>query len=132
MLAQSMLIWILGLAALIVGFIANLKLVGVGAAALFFGIMCIMIYFLVYQIECLISGRCYATSWINTLVYLISVSAILMCYYVGLRKGELPSLSKQDLFQLSTTFQTSRDLIKTNYNVDITDYLDKLQSPNRR
>ena len=127
MLIQSCIIWALGLAATIVGIAANLRFYGPGAAAIFFSIMVTMIYFSTYQLECLIHGKCVATSWLNMLLFLITLSGVLGYYYLAIRNGALPSLSKQNLFALSTTFQTARDLVQKRYNVDITDYIDKIQ-----
>jgi hypothetical protein len=126
MLLQSTILWILGLITLIFGVVANLKFNGLGAAALFLGIMIVMIYFLVYQMECLIHGRCVSTSWINVVLSTITLSGVLTYYYVAMRNGQLPSLSKQDLFRLSTLFQTTRSLVSDKYDVDITSYIDKL------
>jgi hypothetical protein len=128
MLFQSCVIWALGLAATVIGTVANLRFNGPGAAALFLGIMVVMIYFLTYQISCLIHGKCWSTSWLNTLLYLVTIGGVLWYYYVAFRNGALPSLSRQDLFTLSTSFQTTRDLVKKQYNVDISDYIDKIQN----
>lgn len=126
MLLQSTLLWILGLVALIVGFVANLKLIGIGAAAIFLGIILVMVYFLVYQVECLIYGKCVFTSWMNMGLALITISGVITYYYIALKTGQLPSLSKQDIFRLSSSFQLTRSLISDRYNVDITEYIDKL------
>lgn len=126
MLIQSTLLWCLGLITLIFGFVANIKFNGIGAAAIFLGIMLVMIYFLVYQMECLIHGKCISTSWITVGLSTITLSGVLTYYYVALRNGQLPSLSQQDLFRLSTLFQTTRSLVHDKYHVDITTYVDKL------
>jgi hypothetical protein len=88
--------------------------------------MLVMVYFLAYQIECLIHGRCYMTSWINVFLAGITVSGVFTYYYIAIRNSQLPRLSKQDLFRLSNLFQTTRSLVSDKYNVDITDYIDKL------
>jgi hypothetical protein len=126
MLLQSTIVWALGLATLVVGFIANLKFNGLGAAAIFLGIVLVMVYFLAYQIECLIHGHCQMTSWFNVALAGITITGVFTYYYIAIRNGALPSLSKQDLFRLSTLFQTTRSLVSDKYNVDITDYIDKL------
>lgn len=127
MLLQSTIIWALGLPTIIVGTIANMRFNGPGAAAIFLGIIVTMIYFSTYQIECLIHGKCAATAWLNMLIFLITISGVLGYYYISIRKGALPSLSKQNLFALSTTFQTTRDLAQKRLNVDIAEYIDKFQ-----
>jgi hypothetical protein len=127
MLIQSWIIWALGLPTIIVGTVANLRFNGPGAAAIFLGIIATIIYFSTYQIECLIYGKCAATAWFNMLLFLVTISGVLGYYYIAIRKGELPRLSKQNLFALSTAFQTTRDLAQKRYNVDIADYIDKFQ-----
>lgn len=131
MLLQSTIMWVLGIATLIVGLVANLKFNGVGAAAIFLGIMLVMVYFLVYQLECLIHGRCFFTSWFNMFLATITVSGVFGYYFIALRNGQLPRLSQQDLFRLSVPFQTTRNLISDKYNVDITSYIDKLPFSSR-
>ena len=88
----------LGLVAILLGSIANIKQYGFSSAGLFLVAAAIALYVLLSEISCVISGHCYITAIINTLIS-IAIFGTIIVYYgnILLQGGGLPSVSEQPI-----------------------------------
>ena len=88
----------LGLIAILLGSFANIKQYGYSSALLFIIAAVIALYVLLSEISCVLSGKCYITAIINTLIS-VGIFGTIIYYYgnILLQGGGLPSVSEQPI-----------------------------------
>lgn len=88
----------IGLIAIVLGSFANIKQYGYSSAFLFIITAVIALYVLLSEISCVISGKCYITAIINTLIS-VGIFGTIIYYYgnIIIQGGGLPSVSQQPI-----------------------------------
>ena len=89
----------LGLVAMGLGLVANLRQYGVGAAALFLASSALAMFVLLSEISCVISGKCHKTALLNTLIATGIFMSVIWYYAVILFDGGsgLPTVKDQPI-----------------------------------
>ena len=124
MLLQSWIVGLVGSVAVISGLIANSRflspLVG-GVVSVF---LAIAVYFTIYYLECLVSGRCGFTSWYSAALALITYGGIAFLYIYALWSGSgLPGLQEQGFIRTNATVDQVNGWMIDKLNFDAFSYL---------
>ena len=124
MLLQSWIVGLVGSVAVISGLVANSlflsPLVG-GVVSIF---LAIAVYFTIYYIECLVSGRCGFTAWYTAALALITYGGIASVYMYALWSGSsLPGLQEQGFIRTNATVDQVNRWMIDKFNFDAFSYL---------
>ena len=124
MLPQNWLVFLVGILALLLGGIANYQVFGWLAVFLYTLILVVMIYFIIYNVGCLVSGGCGFTSWTTALGGSLALGSLgLFNYYALTKKVQLPGLEQQQIFAVNPLFKQGVDLVKTQTGIDVFRYI---------
>ena len=102
---QVTLVILAGLGALLTGSIANYINYGFVAVAFYAAILITAVYFIIYQIRCVVRGSCFSTAWWNSGVAVVTFATIGWYYYEALTNGTaLVTLDAQPVIATNPTF----------------------------
>lgn len=89
----------LGIVAMVLGVVANMRQYGVGAAALFLATSAMAMFVLLSEISCVISGKCHTTALLNTIIATGIFISVIWYYGVILYDGGngLPTVRDQPI-----------------------------------
>ena len=89
----------LGLVAMVLGVVANMRQYGVGAAALFLASSALAMFVLLSEISCVISGKCHKTALLNAIIATGIFVSVIWYYGVILYDGGdgLPTVKDQPI-----------------------------------
>lgn len=89
----------LGLVAMVLGVVANMRQYGIGAAALFLASSALAMFVLLSEISCVIGGKCHTTALLNTLIATGIFMSVIWYYGVILYDGGdgLPTVKDQPI-----------------------------------
>lgn len=117
MLQANIILAVGGLTGLI-GTIVNFKYFGLQTAAIFSAVISILVYFSYYQVICLIKGKCVFSSWLNTIISIITFSGIGVAYYYAINQQMSKSYNQQ-LLQTNPWISKTASLLENRYNITI-------------
>ncbi len=117
MLQANIVIAVGGLTGLI-GALVNLKYFGLKTAAAFIIIIGMLVYFSYYQVTCLITGKCVFSSWLSTIIAIITFSGIGVAYYYAINE-EMSKQNNLQLLQTNPWVGKTASLLENRYNVTI-------------
>ncbi len=124
MLLQNWLVVGVGTLALLLGGMANFEVFGWLALVLYSIILITMIYFIVYNVGCLVTGGCRLTSWTTALGGCLALGSLgLFNYYALTKKVQLPGLAEQQVFAVNPVFKQGVDLVKEKTGFDVFAYI---------
>lgn len=124
MLPQNWLVFIIGTMALALGGIANYQVFGLLALALYSLTLSVIVYFIIYNVGCLVSGGCRFTSWTTALGGCLALGSLgLFNYYALTKKVQLPGLEQQQIFAINPLLKQGVDLVRDNTGVDVFKYI---------
>ena len=124
MLPQNWLVFFIGMLALLLGGIANYQVFGFLALFLYALILSVMIYFIIYNVGCLVSGGCGFTSWTTALGGCLALGSLgLFNYYALTKKVQLPGLADQKVFAVNPIFKEGVDLVQKQTGIDVFSYI---------
>lgn len=124
MLAQNWLVFIVGVMALALGGIANFQVFGWLALMLYVLILSVIIYFIIYNVGCLVSGGCRMTSWTTALGGCLALGSLgLFNYYALTKRVQLPGLEEQQVFAMNPILKQSVDLVQEKTGVNVFKYI---------
>ncbi len=107
---QTVVVVIFALITGLLGLIANLK---AGSSAKSLGIFAVLfsvlVYFGDYQIQCLVRGGCFYSSWLAVGVLLMTLYGIAYAYYAGLR---VKAAMANNSVVFDATMNTSNPIVK--------------------
>lgn len=88
----------LGIISILLGIIANLKQYGYTAAIIFFSASIVALFVLMSEINCVLSGKCYTTALLNTIITIIIFGGIIFYYgKVLIGDSDLPKVGEQPI-----------------------------------
>lgn len=124
MLPQNWLVVLVGVLALLLGGAANFEVFGWLALVLYSIILLTMIYFIVYNVGCLVTGGCGLTSWTTALGGCLALGSLgLFNYYALTKKVQLPGLDQQQIFAVNPMLKQGVDLVKEKTGIDVFKYI---------
>ena len=124
MLAQNWLVFIIGTLAMILGGIANFQVFGWLALLLYILILSVIIYFITYNVGCLVTGGCRMTSWTTALGGCLALGSLgLFNYYALTKKVQLPGLAEQQVFAVNPVFKQGVDFVQERTGVNVFSYI---------
>ena len=124
MLPQNWLVFIFGMLALALGGIANYQVFGLLAVGLYALTLSVIVYFIIYNVGCLVSGGCRLTSWTTALAGCFALGSLgLFNYYALTKKVQLPGLEQQQIFAINPLLKQGVDLVRDNTGVDVFQYI---------
>ncbi len=124
MLLQNWLVVGVGTLALLLGGMANYEVFGWLALLLYSIILVVMIYFIVYNVGCLVTGGCGFTSWTTALGGCLALGSLgLFNYYALTKKVQLPGLAEQQVFAVNPVFKQGVDIIQKQTGFDVFAYI---------
>ena len=110
--------------ALLLGGIANYQVFGFLALFLYALILSVMIYFIIYNVGCLVSGGCGFTSWTTALGGCLALGSLgLFNYYALAKKVQLPGFADEQIFAVNPLLKQGVDLVKTQTGIDVFKYI---------
>jgi hypothetical protein len=133
MLLQSWIIGLVGAVAIISGIVANTRFLSPLVGVLVGMFLIIAVYFTIYYLECLVSGRCGFTSWYTAGLALLTYGGLASVYIYALWTGSgLPGLQDQGFIRSNATVEKVNGWLIDKFNVDVFAYLQPLPSSNEK
>ncbi len=122
---QIGIIGLLGATTATLAFVANIIRNGWLTAVASAAIILIILILTVYQIRCVIFGRCYFTSWFNTFVGASVLGSAGLYYLLALTNGlPLPSIDQQPIAAANPNIKYVTDTLKNRLNFDVYSYVE--------
>ena len=121
---QIGIIGFVGVAATVLAFTANIIRNGWLTATASAAIILVILILTVQQIRCVIFGRCYFTSWFNTLIS-VSILGSAAIYYLFALLGRvpLPGIEDQPITSANQNIKYVTDTLKNQLNFDVYGYV---------
>lgn len=121
---QTGIVGLVGLIVTALAFTANIIRNGWLTAVASAALILIILTLTVQQIRCVIFGRCYFTSWINTFVGISVLGSAGLYYLLALTKGlPLPSIDQQPIAAANPNIKYVTDTLKDRLNFDVYTYV---------
>ncbi len=99
---QINLVLVIGLLSLILGTVANYIRYGLLMSFAFVLIISLALYIIVDEIRCVIHGKCYLTSWINSIIGFFAFGSVAIYYIIALMHGDnIPVIEDQPIIYLN-------------------------------
>jgi hypothetical protein len=99
---QTNLVLVIGLLSIILGTVANYIRYGMLMTFAFILIVSTALYIIVDEIRCVIHGKCYLTSWINSFIGLFAFGSVAIYYIIALIHGDnIPVIEDQPIIYLN-------------------------------
>jgi hypothetical protein len=121
---QIGIIGLLGATTATLAFVANILRNGWLTAFASAAIILIILILAVYQIRCVVFGRCYFTSWFNTFVAASVLGSAGLYYLLALTNDlPLPGIEDQPIAAANPNIKYVTDTLKNRLNVDVYSYV---------
>lgn len=112
----------------LLGLIANIKGGSSAKSLTIFAVLfSVLVYFGHYQIQCLVTGGCFYSSWLAVGVLLMTLYGIAYAYYAGLRVNAAVA---NNTVVFDATLNTSNPIVKNVLTYLDTHYSISMQNPN--
>ncbi len=123
---QNTFVSISAIAALLLGVAANYHIYGWLIASIYAVVLLTALYFIIYQIRCVVRGYCITTAWWNALLGIFMFSSIGLYYYKVLKNDvQLGALSTQPIFSSNPLYTQLPGRIQEYIGAHIFPYTDK-------
>ncbi len=124
---QNTFVSISAIAALLLGVAANYHIYGWLIATLYAVMLLTALYFIIYQIRCVVRGYCITTAWWNALLGIFMFSSIGLYYYKVLKNDvQLGALSTQPIFSSNPLYTQLPGRIQEYIGAHIFSYTDNI------
>lgn len=117
---QTNLVLAIGVISLILGSIANYIRYGVLMTFAFLLIISLALYIIVDEIRCVIHGKCYLTSWVNSIVGVFAFGSVAIYYIIALMSGDnIPVIEEQPIVYLNKNVSSILATVRDEFNINV-------------
>lgn len=125
---QNTVVSLIASAALILGVAANYHIYGWLIAATYAVVLLTALYFIIYQIRCVVRGYCITTAWWNALLGMFMFGSIGLYYYKVLKNDvQLGIFSSQPIFSSNPIYTQLPAQVQEYIGSHIFSYTDKVK-----
>lgn len=125
---QNTFVSLIASAALILGTIANYHIYGWLIAATYAVVLLTALYFIIYQIRCVVRGYCITTAWWNALLGMFMFGSIGLYYYKVLKNDvQLGIFSSQPIFSTNPIYTQLPTQVQEYIGKHIFSYTDNIK-----
>jgi hypothetical protein len=125
---QNTFVSIVAVAALLLGVVANYHIYGWLIAVSYAISLLTALYFIIYQIRCVVRGYCITTAWWNALLGIFMFGSIGLYYYKVLKNDvQLGTLSTQPIFSSNPIYTQLPGGVQKYIGDHVFSYTDKVE-----